>query len=79
MVFLIDQINGKLNFVEHKNAEGKHPRNFAISPSGKFLLMANQFSNNIVIFKRDLKSGRLTKLTNEIIANSPSSIQMKNY
>lgn len=79
VVFVINKENGKLQLIEHKDTGGIHPRNFAISPSGKFLLVANQFSNNIVIFKRDLKSGRLTKLTNQIIVNSPSSIQMKNY
>src|SRR5260370_21104488 len=30
---------------------GKTPRNYAIDPTGKFLLAANQESNNIVIFR----------------------------
>lgn len=79
VVYAINKENGKLQLIERKDTGGFHPRNFAISPKGKFLLVANQFTNNIVIFKRDLKSGRLTKLTNQIIVNNPSSIQMKNY
>nr|WP_298991201.1 lactonase family protein [uncultured Polaribacter sp.] len=79
VVFVINKENGKLQLIEHKDTGGIHPRNFAISPSEKFLLVANQFSNNIVIFKRDLKSGRLTKLTNQIIVNSPSSLQLYSY
>jgi len=79
VVFVINKENGKLQLIEHKDTRGIHPRNFAISPSEKFLLVANRFSNNIVIFKRDLKSGRLTKLTNQIIVNSPSSVQLYSY
>jgi len=79
VVFVINTENGKLQPIEHKDTGGIHPRNFAISPSGKFLLVANQFSNNIMIFKRDLKSGRLKKLTNQIHVNSPSSVQLYSY
>lgn len=79
VVFSINKNNGKLRFVGHTSTFGNHPRNFAISPTGKFLLVANQFSNTIVIFKRDFKTGTLTKLPNEINVKSPSSIQMKTY
>jgi 6-phosphogluconolactonase len=79
VVFLINKENGRLQLIEHVNTGGNHPRNFAISPDGKFLLVSNQFSNNIVIFKRDLKTGKLTKLLHQIAVNSPSSIQMRIY
>ena len=36
------------------------PRNFAIDPSGTFLLVANQKSDNIVVFRLDQKTGRLS-------------------
>ncbi|WP_298878715.1 lactonase family protein [uncultured Polaribacter sp.] len=79
VVFLINQKNGKLKLVEHFDTGGKHPRNFAISPNGKFLLVANQFTNNIIIFKINFKTGKLIKLQNEIRVNSPSSLQLKEY
>jgi 6-phosphogluconolactonase (cycloisomerase 2 family) len=79
VVFSIDKNNGKLSLVEHINTGGEHPRNFAIDPSGNFLLVANMYSNNIVVFKRDLKTGKLTKLPEEIKVKNPSSIQMKLY
>ena len=79
VVFLINQKNGKLKLVEHLDTGGNHPRNFAISPNGKFLLVANQFTNNIIIFKRNFKTGKLIKLQNEIRVNSPSSLQLKEY
>ncbi|MFK8059852.1 MAG: lactonase family protein [Polaribacter sp.] len=79
VVFLINKKNGKLNLVEHIDSGGNHPRNFAISPDGNFLLVANQFTDNITIFRRDIKTGKLTKLENQIKVKSPSSIQMKVY
>ncbi len=35
------------------------PRNFTIDPSGGYLLVANQHSNSITIFKRDDETGKL--------------------
>jgi 6-phosphogluconolactonase len=36
------------------------PRNFAIDPTGAFLLVANQKSDSIVVFRLDQRTGRLT-------------------
>ena len=52
--------NGRLVFRFVKKTEGKTPRNFAIDPTGNFLLIANQNSNKIVIFKIDRTSGNIT-------------------
>ncbi|AQS94316.1 hypothetical protein BXQ17_09690 [Polaribacter sp. BM10] len=79
VVFSINKNNGKLQLIEHVDTAGNHPRNFAISDDGNFLLVANQFTNNITIFKRNIKTGSLTKLPNQITVNSPSSIQLKSY
>ena len=79
VVFSVDKNTGKLSLVEHVSTGGEHPRNFGIDPSGKFLLVANMYTHSIVVFKRDLKTGKLTKIPEEIKVNSPSSIQMKKY
>lgn len=78
-IFSINQANGELSLVGHEPTYGEHPRNFVISPSGKFLLVANQFTNNIVVFKRNLETGELTKLPQVINIGSPSSLQMHRY
>ena len=59
-VFAIDSAEGTLKLVETVPTQGKEPRNFAIDPSGKYLLAANQNSNNVVVFRIDPKTGRLT-------------------
>ena len=51
------------------------PRNFALDPTGNYLLSANQLSNNIVVFKIDSSTGRLTKTGNEIQVDTPVCIK----
>ncbi len=57
--FEIDPRTGKLKQLEHVSTEGKWPRNFTIDPSGRFLLVANQHTDNVVTFSIDRKTGRL--------------------
>ena len=58
-VFAI-QADGTLQLVEITPCGGQHPRNFALSPDGNWLVCANQNSNNLVVFKVDAATGRLT-------------------
>lgn len=77
VIFSINQDNGILKLVGRESTYGEHPRNFMIAASGKSLLVANQFTSNIVIFRRDLKTGELSKLPKEIMVGNPSSLQMR--
>jgi len=77
-IFSIDSISGALKLVGHQYTFGEHPRNFVIDPSGNFLLVANQVTKNIVVFRRDLQTGLLTKLKLEItLPTSPSCLVMR--
>lgn len=49
--------DGKLTPAGHTGCGGNWPRNFVIDPSGKFMLVANQKSGNIMLFKIDQKTG----------------------
>ncbi|RZL15623.1 MAG: lactonase family protein, partial [Pedobacter sp.] len=62
---------GILKFVETVSTLGKGPRNFAIDPSGKFLLVAHQYTNNVVIFKRNAITGKLTDSGKRIEVGAP--------
>jgi 6-phosphogluconolactonase len=66
-VFGIDHASGKLTFVERVASGGKTPRNFAIDPEGKRLLVAHQNSGNI-----DEATGKLTNAGE--VANVPSAV-----
>lgn len=71
ITFFEVQPNGKLNFKGFLKTGGKGPRNFAIDPTGNFLLVAHQYTNDIIIFKRDIKTGKLTDTGKKIELCSP--------
>ncbi|MFZ0086791.1 MAG: beta-propeller fold lactonase family protein, partial [Candidatus Acidiferrales bacterium] len=73
-VFAVDREKGTLALTEFVPTGGKTPRNFAIDPTGKWLLAANQDSNNVVIFRINAKSGRLTPTGGSIEVNSPTIV-----
>ncbi len=54
---------------------GKTPRNFRLTPDGRFLLVANQDSDNIAVFKVDPKTGDLTLTDQQISVPKPMSIK----
>jgi 6-phosphogluconolactonase len=63
--------DGKLTYAGRQPSMGKGPRNFVIDPTGNFLLVANQDSNVIIIFKLDKKTGSLTPTGEKIEVNKP--------
>lgn len=77
-IFSINEKNGQLLPAGHQSTLGKTPRNFNLDPSGNFLLVANQNSDNIVIFKRDKKTGKLTPLDKQIQVPNPVCIKWVN-
>jgi 6-phosphogluconolactonase len=69
-IYAIDN-QGKLTFVNRQSVLGKTPRNFVIDPTGNFLLVANQNTSEVIIFKRDVKTGLLTATGEKIEASKP--------
>lgn len=65
------QSGGKLKFVSRISTLGKGPRNFVIDPSGKYLLVGHQYTNNVVIFERNKKTGTLKDTGKRIELGSP--------
>ena len=74
-IFSINASSGKLTYLASEPVLGKTPRNFCIDPSGNFLLVANQNSDEIVIFKRDKNSGKLTDSGKRIAVPNPVCIK----
>ena len=54
--------NGKLDekSIQYYSTEGKAPRNFTMNKEGNWLLVANQDSDNIIAFRRNIQTGALT-------------------
>ena len=62
---------GRLAVASKTSTLGAGPRNFAIDPSGKFLLVANQRTDDVIIFNRNDVTGALTDSGNRIKVGSP--------
>ena len=75
-IFSIDPSDGKLTLKGYQPTLGKGPRSFIIDPTGNFLLVAHQYTNDVIIFKRDKNSGLLTKTDNEIQVPIPVCLQL---
>jgi 6-phosphogluconolactonase len=73
-VFAVDAASGMLTAVDHAPAGGGIPRNFSIDPSGNYLLTSNQAGENIVVFRIDRQTGRLTSTGQELKLANPGSI-----
>jgi 6-phosphogluconolactonase len=63
--------SGKLSVAGRQSTLGKTPRNFAIDPTGNFLLVGNQSSDNIIVFRRDQKTGLLTATGTKLSIGAP--------
>lgn len=74
-IFSIDRESGELTNIGYQSTFGKTPRNFVIDPSGTFLLVANQDSDNVVTFKIDEKTGQLTETG--LVAEIPTPVCLK--
>jgi 6-phosphogluconolactonase len=70
-IFQINPQTGTLAWVGEQPTMGKTPRNFNFDPTGNFLLVANQNSNEIVIFKRDKQTGLLEDTGKRISVSKP--------
>ena len=69
-IFSIDQTNGKLTKVGYQ-LTGIHPRNFIITPNGKFLLVASRDNNAIQVYQRNTENGLLTSIGKDITVDKP--------
>ena len=75
-IYSVDAQAGTLTPVGHQNSSGIKPRDFCIDPTGKFLVVANQDSDNLVIFKRDPETGALTPAGKSVEVGSPVCVEM---
>ncbi|WP_437202597.1 lactonase family protein [Planctomicrobium sp. SH664] len=60
------QPDGTVKPVGHYPSGGKTPRNFNIDPTGKWLLVANMDSDNLVVNRIDQETGALTPVGDKI-------------
>ena len=70
-VFSVAESTGALALEQAISTEGDWPRNFSLHPAGRWLLVANQRSDSVIVFARDPETGRLTPTGQRIAIPSP--------
>ncbi len=74
-LFAIDPQNGTLTPVDQFPSGGTMPRSLGVDPTGHYLFALNQITNNVVQFKVDTATGRLTPTGREIKVDTPACIR----
>jgi 6-phosphogluconolactonase len=75
-VFQIAPADGRLTLVQHVSTQGNWPRNFALDPSGRVLLVANQNSNDVFTYTIDKQTGKLTPTGKSVSVPSPMFVEV---
>jgi 6-phosphogluconolactonase len=73
-VFRVDAGSGRMTRIDSVPTKGQTPRNFAIDPSGQWLIVGNQDSKSLYTFKVDRKSGRLKQSGPPLEIDSPAMV-----
>ena len=74
VVYSIDQGTGALTLVEHEPTRGDTPRDFDVDPAGRYLVVANQASDNLAVF--EIASTGLTPVGDVVTgANNAAAVQ----
>ena len=73
--FAVDN-SGRLSESQYTSTEGQCPRHFTLDPSGKWLLVANQNTNNVKVFS--LNNGRPADIVSDSSVPRPVCIHFLN-
>jgi 6-phosphogluconolactonase (cycloisomerase 2 family) len=73
------QPDGKLTLIGYHTSGGNHPRIFALTPTEKFVVVANQVTGNVVVFKRNTTTGLLEDTGIEVKVESASCVKIRQY
>ncbi|WP_454824879.1 lactonase family protein [Paraburkholderia xenovorans] len=76
VIFSVDPANGHLKKIGHQSSLGKSPREFAIDPTGNWLIVGNQNSDSVYVFRRDPQSGLLEANPKRIEIGSPVDFKL---
>jgi 6-phosphogluconolactonase len=75
-IFSIDS-TGALSLDQTVPCGGDWPRNFSLDPTGRWLLVANQKSDSIVVFARDPENGKLTPTGQRLSLPNPVCLRFR--
>lgn len=73
-IFSVDNKTGLLTRIGYQPT-GSHPRQFNITPNGRFLLCCCRDSDKIQVFRRDMQTGMLTDTHQDIPVSKAVCVQ----
>jgi len=71
VAFAVNPANGRLKLLKRYPTLGKTPREFAIEPGGRWLVIGNQESDSAFFFRRDPATGELASDPKRLSIGSP--------
>ena len=74
-IFSVDLETGMLKAVGHQGMGVKTPRNFAIEPTGRYMLVANQSGGNVIVFRIDQSTGKLSPTKSSVKVARPVCVR----
>lgn len=74
-VFSFDEATAALKLLENVPAEGRIPRNFALDPTGRWMLVGHQDSNSVAVFEVVGPEGRLKFTGQRVAAGAPVCVR----
>jgi 6-phosphogluconolactonase len=75
VVFAVAPTSGALREIQRRAIEGKEPREFVIDPSGRYLLVANQLSDQLQVLRRDPIRGTLGQTVQTLPLSTPADLK----
>lgn len=72
--YTIDEATGRLEVAGRQRTPVRWPRDFAIDPSGQYLLVTNRRADSITIFRIDPDTGALTDTGHSVEVPAPTNI-----
>jgi len=74
-VFKTDESGKHVELIQNIKTQGNHPRDFNISPDGKYLVCVHKDSDNVSVFAIDHEHGKLTHLSHDFIVPEAVCVQ----
>lgn len=74
-VFAVAPGDGRLRLLQRRDLEGREAREFALDPSGRWLLVADQQSDELLVIRRDPQSGRLGDTRQRLPVTQPMALR----
>ncbi|MBP5640264.1 MAG: lactonase family protein [Victivallales bacterium] len=75
-VFDVNQANGQLTLLAINPTMGRGPRDFSFLPGDNFVLVAHQYSDNVICFKFDHETGAFAPVGGQVLVPQGVCVQI---